>query len=365
MSIIEKYGHGGDLLTAQRVFRSEGNNLVDFSANINPLGPPDRVMDAIKAQLYQIIHYPDPVQRKFKQKLAEKLDVTPFHLVIGNGAAECMALAILALKPKRVGVIYPCFSEYEQLSVAFGATVKGCYGKNDRQLKPDLAELFEVISEVDLMFIGHPNNPTGMVYTVDELHQIMKQAEKSDTFVVIDEAFIDFLPDQNQLTLLQDIETYKHMIIIRSMTKFYAIPGLRLGYAIAHPTLIKRLKEKQVTWSVNQVALLAGELCVDEMDYAEKTRSLIIDQREVVKSKIEKDLGWYVFSGRANYLLIRLPKPLTASKLQWKMGQKGFLIRSCSMYKGLTEQDFRIAIRSENENNLLLKAFSEVVEKGW
>lgn len=364
MTLLEQFGHGGDLLTATNVFGLEGKKVLDFSANINPLGPPQSVMEGLKNQLESIIHYPDPGQRKLKNKLAEVLSVPSSQLVIGNGAAECMALVLLALKPKTVGVVYPCFSEYEQLSKAFGAKVEGCYGRDEDDLKPDMVELLRLISKVNLLFIGHPNNPTGTAYTLDELKQIADSAEKANTYVVIDEAFIDFLANGSDLTLLPYLENYQHMIIIRSMTKFYAIPGLRLGYAIANPELIGKMIVKQVTWSVNQLALMAGEYCLNEKAYADETITLITEQRQYVKSKIERELGWYVFDGQANYLLVRSQKTMQAQDLQWKLGQKGILIRSCSMYKGLTEHDFRIAIRSQEENNVLLHALMDVKSKG-
>ncbi|MFX3623859.1 MAG: threonine-phosphate decarboxylase CobD [Ectobacillus sp.] len=357
---IEKYGHGGDLLTAKQLF---GDKLLDFSANINPLGPPASVMEILKSQLETIVHYPDPAQRRLKERLAERLAVTAEHIVIGNGAAECMALAILALQPNTVGVVYPCFSEYEQLALSFGAKVKVCQGKLAAHLKPDMSELFQLLAETDLVFIGHPNNPTGVLYSKDELVQIAEQAEKTNTYVVIDEAFIDFLPYEKQVTLLPSLATYQHMIYIRSMTKFYAIPGLRLGYAVAHPELILNMQKKQVTWSVNQLALVAGEACLKEREYEERTITLIQEQRRYVKRFIEENFGWFVFPGEANFLLIRLPETITAADLQWKMGQKGILIRSCAMYPNLTVHDFRIAIRTKQENDCLIQALKEVVKE--
>ncbi|WP_318505960.1 threonine-phosphate decarboxylase CobD [Bacillus sp. T3] len=366
MAWIEKYGHGGDMLTAQKQFGLDSTPLLDYSANINPLGPPPRVMEALRNELEKIVHYPDPAQRKLKEKLATRFGLAPDQLIIGNGAAECMALIILALEPKTVGVIYPCFSEYEKLATAFGASIKACYGNEEYHFKPDLTDLFSLFKEVDLVFIGHPNNPTGVIYTEEELIAIAIEAEATNTYLVIDEAFIDFLPKNTQVTLLPQLQRYKKLIIVRSMTKFYAIPGLRLGYAVSKPDIIARLQEKQVTWSVNQLALMAGEICLDELEYEEQTIALIEEQRNSIKRLIEKHLGWFVYPGQANFLLVRLPSPLKVEELQWAMGQKGIMIRSCAMYPGLTEQDFRIAVRTKQENDQLLACLLEVVkERKW
>ncbi|WP_147533604.1 threonine-phosphate decarboxylase CobD [Bacillus marasmi] len=364
MAWIEKYGHGGDLLTAQTQFGLGSTPLLDFSANINPLGPPPKVMQTIKEQLETIVHYPDPAQRKLKEKLARRLELQTEQIIIGNGAAECMALIILALEPKTVGVVYPCFSEYEKLSNAFGAKIKACYGRAEQQFKPKLQDLFALFNEVDLVFIGHPNNPTGVIYSLAELEEIAAQAESTNTYLVIDEAFIDFIPKNKQVTLLPNLEQYKNIIFVRSMTKFYAIPGLRLGFAVAQPEIIAKLQNKQVTWSVNQLALTAGEICLDEIQYEEETIALIEEQREYLKQAIQERFGWFVFSGQANFLLIRLPQSMNVAKLQWEMGKRGVMIRSCAMYPGLTDQDFRIAVRTKQENDQLLSALQKVVDEG-
>ncbi|MEH7119561.1 threonine-phosphate decarboxylase CobD [Neobacillus vireti] len=364
MAYLEKFGHGGDLLTARQLFQKDFSPLLDFSANINPLGPPPSVIELLKQQLESIVHYPDPAQRVLKQKLAEKYSVSPEQILIGNGAAECISLTILGLQPETVGVIYPCFSEYEQLARAFGAKIKPCNGREENDFKPDRLELFQLIAETDLVFVGHPNNPTGVTYSKAELIEMAEHAEKMNTYLVIDEAFIDFLPPEKQITLLEDLKRWKQVILVRSMTKFYAIPGLRLGYMVADPTMIVKLRAKQVTWSVNQMALMAGEAVLNEKEYEEATIALIEEQRSDVKRAIEQNLGWKVFPGQANFLLVRITTNITAADLQWRMGHKGILIRSCAMYQGLTDHDFRIAIRTGKENQCLIQALIEVSKEG-
>lgn len=364
MVYIEKFGHGGDLLTARQLFGKDSTQLLDFSANINPLGPPPNLIELIKEQLESIVHYPDPAQRVLKQKLAEKHSVSPEQILIGNGAAECIALSILGLQPKTVGVIYPCFSEYEQLARAYGANIKPLVGREENDFKPDRLEILQLIAKTDLVFVGHPNNPTGVAYSKAELVEMAEQAVKTNTYLLIDEAFIDFLPIETQITLLEDLQRWKQVILVRSMTKFYAIPGLRLGYMVADPNLILNLQVKQVTWSVNQMALMAGEAVLNEKEYEEATIALIQEQRSYVKRAIEEKLGWQVFPGQANFLLVRITADITAADLQWRMGHKGILIRSCAMYPGLTDQDFRIAIRTEKENQCLIQALIEVSKEG-
>jgi threonine-phosphate decarboxylase len=356
--VLEKYGHGGDLLTAEKLFGVEQKDFIDFSANINPLGPPKKMIDAVKNNFGRIIHYPDPAHRTLINKLASKIAVDPDQIIIGNGAAECMALCILALRPRNVGVVYPCFSEYEQLARAFDANVVACYGEPENNYKPNIFELDTLVQQADLVFLGHPNNPTGVLYTHEELMMIARQAEITNTFLVIDEAFIDFVPNQ---TFLGELNQFPHLIIIRSMTKFFAIPGLRLGYAVASKELIHKMKQKQVTWSVTQLALIAGEACLEEQEYEHETIKLVNEQKNYLRRSIE-NFGWTVFPGEANFLLVRLPKSILVEDLQLEIGRKGIVIRSCQMYPGLTAQDFRIAVRNKNENDRLLRTLKEFID---
>lgn len=361
MSIIEKHGHGGDLLTAQKLFGISQDQILDFSANINPFGPPGSAMKAIIDNLHTIVHYPDPVHRRLSTRLAEKLGVLEEQLVIGNGAAECMALVLLALQPKVVGIVYPSFSEYTSLSSTFGAKIEPCFDSIENNFKPEMPDLYRLMDKVDLVFIGQPNNPTGILYTKEELRSIAMHARKTNTYLVIDEAFIDFVPAQESYTILEELNDFPNVIIIRSMTKFYAIPGLRLGYSICSEEVALLLKRKQVTWSVNSLALIAGEACLQESEYEEKTIEFIKSERAYLKEKLETEFHFTVLPGTANFLLVRLPASMTANELQSKMGKHGIMIRSCSMYPGLSEQDFRIAVRTRKENNQFLEVLKKVV----
>ncbi len=360
MAWIERFGHGGDLLTASAAFGVPPSELLDFSANINPLGPPEQVISYLHNHLHSIIHYPDPGHRKLKELLAQRLGWSTEGILVGNGAAECMALVLQALQPRRVGLIYPCFSEYSQLSAQFGAEVTGIVGVAENGFKPDPDELEALFRQTDLVFVGHPNNPTGIVYEWEELLEMARWSTEQETLLVVDEAFLDFLPQEKQVTLLPYLDQFPNVILIRSMTKLYAIPGLRLGFALGQPEHIAALRRKQVTWSVNSLALAAGELCLEQRAYEAATIKLIQEERTYLSEQIREVLGAEVLPGEANFLLVRLPAPWTADDLQWALGAKGIMVRNCSMYQGLTSRDIRIAVRTRTENDRLLAALREV-----
>ncbi|KKO51052.1 threonine-phosphate decarboxylase CobD [Paenibacillus sp. DMB20] len=360
--MLEKYGHGGDLESAAKAYGVKESAFLDFSANINPFGPPRQVLEQLEQALSSIIRYPDPGHRQFKSLLARKLGVEEDHICVGNGAAECMSLILLGLQPQKVGIIEPCFSEYRQLSEQFDIEVHSVRGRRDQDWKAAVEDIEELIQRVDLLFIGQPNNPNGVQYSLQELHKLADTAEQSRTYLVVDEAFIDFIPEQRQASLLAELEKYTRTLLVRSMTKFYAIPGLRLGYALAHPDVIRSMQRKQVTWSVNGLALLAGEaaLACDE-EFEESTLELITKEREVLVRGLRK-LGCEVSPGEANFLLVNLPEPWRAIDMQRELGRRGILIRSCAMYPGLGQGHIRIAVKGPEANRTFLSKIQLVID---
>ena len=361
MSRMEKYGHGGDLVTASAVFGVSEDQWTDFSANINPLGPPEEVKTVLKEAEKYILHYPDPVHRKIRQALAAKHQVSPEEIMVGNGAAECMALVFQAFRPHKTGVVQPCFVEYTQLATLYGSEIVTVYAREEQGFKPELEEVHQLIKNTDLVILGHPNNPTGLVYTYEELSAFAQWAEEEETMVVFDEAFLDFLPEVGP-TLLGERRKYPHVLFLRSMTKFFAIPGLRLGYAMGDEKQIALIKKMQIPWSVNGLALAAGEACCHVTAYEEETRQLVARERDFLRGFF-LELEWEVLPGQANYLLVRLPQGKRSGDLQLQLANRGILIRDCSMYPGLTERDFRIAVRGREENNKLIQSIQEIAEE--
>ncbi|WP_379132573.1 threonine-phosphate decarboxylase CobD [Paenibacillus sp. sgz500958] len=362
--MLEKYGHGGDLLTAEELYGTGGGTFLDFSANINPLGPPPGVLKALRESLSAVIAYPDPGHRRLKSMLAESLGVGSGWLTIGNGAAECMALLLLAVAPRKVGIVEPCFSEYRQLSQQFGAEVVSVRGSQEQDYRASLTEIAGLLEQVDLLFLGQPNNPNGVQYPLEELKELAEKAERCGTFLAVDEAFNDFIPEEQRNTLQSELERYPHTVLVRSMTKFYAIPGLRLGYTIASPELAAAMTGKQVTWSVNGLALLAGEACLKSgRKYEQETRSLIAAARTELREGLLK-LGCEVPDSEVNFLLCGLPTPWSAEEMQNRLGRLGILVRSCAMYPGLGPGHIRVAVKGMEDCRRLLQAMAAVMEAG-
>ncbi|MGO4529816.1 threonine-phosphate decarboxylase CobD [Paenibacillus sp. 2TAF8] len=351
---IEVFGHGGDVETAASRFGGHAADFLDYSANINPLGPPKEVLGALQQGLHSVLRYPDPGHRGFKALLSERLGVTQEQISVGNGAAESMALILLALAPHKVGTVEPGFSEYRALARQFGAEVMHTTGREELNWQARPEDIEQLMEKVDLLFLGQPNNPNGVQYPAEVLHRLARKAEETDTVLVMDEAFIDFIPAAQRQSLAPYLHKYPHVIIIRSMTKFYAIPGLRLGYALGNARYIQAMTEKQVTWSVNGLALIAGEACLRSGErFEQDTISQITRERVRLYTALEA-FRFSVTPGEANFILARVPEPWTAVYMQEALGRRGILIRSCAMYPGLDAGHIRFAVKGAEANDRLL-----------
>lgn len=359
--MLEKYGHGGDLLTAAELYGPGESAFLDFSANINPLGPPPGVLELLREAAAAVTAYPDPGHRRLKALLAESQGSGSDWITVGNGAAESMALLLLAVSPRRVGIVQPCFSEYRQLSEQFGAAVLSVQGSREQAYRAEVEQIAGLLEQVDLLFLGQPNNPNGVQYALEDLRLLARKAEACGTVLAVDEAFIDFIPEERRQSLLPELAAYRHTVLIRSMTKFYAIPGLRLGFTLAHPELAAAMSGKQVTWSVNGLALLAGEACLRSgRGYEERTRGLIAAEKELLRQGLQR-LGCAVPPGEANFLLLELPAAWTAAAMQEQLGRRGILVRSCAMYPGLAAGHIRVAVKEPEDNARLLRQLREVL----
>lgn len=349
---LERYGHGGDLETATENYGLPAQGWLDFSSNMNPWGPPETVGRIMKDHWREVVHYPDPAARKLRRKLSETWQIPAESILVGNGAAELIDLVIRVLGPAETVLARPSFSEYEEAVVKTGGQVQDVYLRRDRQF--ELTDAAPFASRT--VFLGNPNNPTGRLIPPRVLEQIWESGAQ----MILDEAFLDFMPDDHDLTWIRRAAVSERVIVIRSMTKFYAIPGIRLGYAVAHPDLICKLAEIKPAWSVNFLAQLIGEAVLDEHDYAARTRAWLLEERPYMFRQLQ-ELGLSPVPGDANFLLVSLPADsgLNASRLQQAMAKKGILIRDASSFRGLDSSYFRVAVRLREENLRLAAALKE------
>lgn len=354
--MIEKYGHGGDLLTATQVFGREADQWLDFSSNMNPWGPPKQVQEIIYRAMGDLIHYPDPASRELKQQIAHTYDVPVDSITIGNGAAELIDLAVRVDKIPRAALVEPCFSEYAEALQKTGSKIVPLQLQASDHFNVRAAKLAPILERTDGIILGHPNNPTGRLLDSDVLELLRESGKR----IILDEAFIDFIPDEENHSQLQRAAGSRNLAVIRSMTKFYSIPGIRLGFMVAHPDRIREVEALRVPWSVNVFAQRVGESLLQDEAFKKRTLDWLRAENPWLSEQLAS-LGFTVFPSVVNYLLVRLPDGWTAQAMQREMGQRGILIRNAARFPGLNERYVRLAVKTRADHLRLLDTFKQVL----
>lgn len=362
---LETFEHGGNIHQYLRQLGAVDTKLIDFSANINPLGLSKQVIKSIEEALPQIVHYPDPEGVALKAAIAEHYQVTVEGITLGNGAVELLYLLCHVLKPKRALILAPSFSEYERAAHSVNAAIEYHYLTSQYQFEIDLDALIPKLAEQDILFIGNPNNPTGTVLTNTELEKLLQSAEKEQCFVVIDESFIDFIENSAQYTCRALTKKYSHLVILHSLTKFYAIPGLRLGFALASEAVTTKLHLSKDPWNVNILAQKAGVAALADLDYQRSTRDYVKEEKMDFYRQLQGIAGLNVYPPTVNFVLVDLAGTLwDAAQLKGALLEKDILIRDCSNYPGLSAAFVRFAVKTHAENQILIEQIKKMIMEG-
>jgi L-threonine-O-3-phosphate decarboxylase len=344
---LKRPTHGGNLVWAGAIANCPTSSIKDFSASINPLGPPESAIIAIHEGVNFLSSYPDPNYSQYCASLANHHNITPEFILPGNGVAELLTWAAWELCKLKVTYIpNPGFADYKRALDTFSSTIN--FYQLDHLI--NLKEDFKFPQNAGLI-INNPHNPTGKLWLIDEILPLLKQF----ALVVIDEAFMDFLLPSQQQSLIPFVHDFDNLIILRSLTKFYSVPGLRLGYVISQPERIKRWQKWRDPWSVNVLASLVGEKVVKDFQFQQKTWNWLIPTRKKLYEELSSLSYLKPLPSSANFLLVETEK--SSQELQLNLLKKyGIFIRDCLSFKSLGDRFFRIAIRTEEENNTLLNA---------
>lgn len=339
--------HGGD------IYRHP--NVVDFSSNCNPFGTPKRVQDAICRAAGQIGHYPDVQCSRLRKALAEKLNIPKSWIFFGNGAAEVIFAAVQALHPKQAVLPAPTFAEYAQALETVGCKIQ--YVKTAEAdgfaISQNIADT--LTEETDMLFLCNPNNPTGTRMKKETVQTILERASETGTTVMLDECFMDFVPDPKRDSMLPFLDAYPHVILLKAFTKLYAMAGVRLGYGISsHATMIEKLERSVQPWNISSLAQEAGIAALQEDFFVEKSLDALRREHAFLMDAL-KQMGVTVYASEANYIFFRGPEDLGKQLLE-----EGFLVRDCSNYPGLAKGYYRIAVRLRPENEALMQAMKKL-----
>lgn len=381
--------HGGNIY---KVFREKNlKEILDYSSNINPYGIPESLKSRIIENLEILERYPDPDYVELREKLAHlnKIDIS--DIVLGNGATEIIFLFMKVINPKKILIVSPTFGEYERAvkatEIPRDIVSLSCSGDNknieNKEIEIEYFELKEsddfklnignlkneLENKYDLLIICNPNNPTGKFLKLAQTEEILKECNKYDTKLFIDEAFIEFLADGMKESIINTEENKKNLFVTRAYTKFFAIPGLRLGYGMYFDKeLEKKISEKKEPWSVNNFAEMAGLTVLDDAEYIEKTLKWIAEEKIYMYEKLNKISGMKVYETEVNFITGKIDEKLFSEGLnvkilREKMLEQGILIRDASNFKFLDERFFRLAIKDRASNERVIEAMKEIFRK--
>ena len=343
--------HGGDIIGFAESIGKPKEEVIDFSSNLNPLAPLKSLQKVYQSSFELITQYPDLHCRALHQTIAQHLNVNTNNILAGNGAIALIELVIRTIQPKNVLLIEPCFNEYRRLAELNGAKVHSIFLKEEHQFQFCLAEIISQLKNIDLVILGSPNNPTGTALTRQELVTLINAVKKQNSFLLIDEAFIDWHP---QNSVVKEIQEHSSFVVIRSLTKFFALAGIRIGYAVASNVLIEKMQTLQETWSCNALAQKLGGVALKDITFQKKSRQWFYEESVRFITELNKIPSIKAFPTLANYILIKVEKE-NVNNFCDSMKRAGIYLRTTNDYNGLNKNYFRAAIRKKEENQFLIE----------
>ena len=341
---MDRFEHGGDTLAYPGV--------LDFSANLNPLGMPECVRQTLRKNVDAFAAYPDPRCRVLTSAIASYEGVAESMVLATAGATDAITRLCQALRPRRALLIAPCYSGYEQALEQVGCDIAWSHLSREDGFELPTRLDDAITEDIDLVFLANPNNPTGRMVERGQLLRCLEQARKSHAVVALDECFVDLTDHRGSSDL---IAGNSHLVLVKAQTKTFALAGLRVGYALCSDArLLRRMADAGQPWAVSVPAQLAGAACAETGDYLERSRQLIAGERNRLLRALF-DAGLHPLSGEANFLLFEGPLGLRE-----KLLERGVCVRSCDNYEGLDGHWYRIAVRTPHENDQLISALQEV-----
>lgn len=351
-------GHGGNVQEICRKYNIDEDHIVDFSANINPLGLSSKLRLRMIDALDRIERYPDITYYDLKSSLSKYEGIDISNILLGNGAAEVIFNIVRGMKPKNVLLPAPTFSEYEDAVKSIGGEIKYYILNKENFILDD--EFIENIDEsIDMTFICNPNNPTGRLTSKEYIIKVLEKSKKTNTIVVMDESFLDFVYNKEKYSAINLCKEHSNLIIVKSLTKFFAFPGIRIGYGITNNSnFINIINSISIPWSINTVAAEGAIVALDEEEYKRETVKYVNEEKLFLYEELNRFEELNVYEGAVNFIFFKINSNLN---LREELIKEGILIRSCSNYIGLDERYYRVAVRTRRENIKLLNALKKVL----
>ncbi len=357
--------HGSDLEKVEQAYNIPKEEIISFAANVNPLGVSFRLRETLANHIDAITSYPDREYTSLRTAIGNYVHAPIGHILVGNGSTELISLFIQLRKPKKALIIGPTYSEYEREVSLGGGRCHYFPLKEEDNFKLNLSGLFFALeANIDLLVICNPNNPTSSHIRRHDMRKLLDVCKQKDIFVMVDETYVEFAEDMEQITSIPLTNYYNNIIILRGISKFFAAPGLRLGYAICgNKELLHEINQKKNPWTINTLASIAGEIMFSDEEYKEETKQLIGKERKRICERLSNCPNLKVYPASANFVLVRILKEgITSEDLFEVAIEKGYMVRDCSTFPFLDNHYIRFCFMEPEQNDGLVDTILEVLQ---
>ncbi|MDD6206976.1 MAG: pyridoxal phosphate-dependent class II aminotransferase [Clostridiales bacterium] len=361
----KEHFHGSDLEKIEKIYGIRKEDIISFSANVNPLGVSFKLKETLSQHIDAITTYPDREYTSLRECISHYVDAPAERILVGNGSTELISILMQILKPQNALIVGPTYSEYErEIKLSQGS----CHyfrlpEEQDFILEPaDLVADFT--SDTDLLILCNPNNPTSSIIPRTVLRKILDICKQKGIFVMIDETYMEFAPDYEKMTAIPLTASYNNLIILRGISKFFAAPGLRLGYAICgNRDLIQEINQKKNPWTINSLAAIAGEIMFKDQDYIDATKKMTLEERSRMIQKLSERSDLHAYPSYGNFVLVKiLREDITAMDLFEAAIRKNLMIRDCSSFPFLDEHFFRFCFMLPEQNDRLIDVLFQTLD---
>ena len=355
--------HGSDIEKICSYYNLKKEDIVKFGANVNPLGLSPKASKAIAEHVDILSSYPDREYTSLRNTISSYCNIPADFILPGNGSSELISLLIQECAPKHTLILGPTYSEYSRELSFSGSTQEYYHLQENNDFEPDIPDLCQKLEQgYDFLILCNPNNPTSSAITQEDLRSLISFCAKKNIFVMIDETYVEFAPDISAITAVPLTREFTNLMVLRGVSKFFAAPGMRLGYGITgNMDFLSKMREKQTPWSLNSLGAFAGEIMLQDEDYIKETRNLILSERDRMIQELKNVDTYKVYPAYANFILLKIQKDgLTSYEVFEACIKQGLMIRDCSSFQCLDGEFVRFCIMMPEDNGRLLAAASAV-----
>ena len=355
--------HGSDIEAVAAYYHIDASKIVNFAANVNPLGISPNLKKELAANIDIISQYPERDYLSLRTAIGEYINANPEHILVGNGSTELISGVIQSICPKEALLISPSYSEYEREVTLCGGQIHYHVLKKENQFQIDIDALMgECNTHTDMIILCNPNNPTSNAISVSELDTLLNWCHTHNIVVMIDETYIEFSEHAEEIEAIPLTSKYDNLVVLRGVSKFFAAPGLRLGYAVCSSSdLRNRIQQNKDPWSINSIAAKAGEIMFHDAAYINQTKDLIISEKKKMANALAATNHFKVYASESNFLLFELQNTdLTATDCFTHCIKKGLMFRDCSTFPELGSQFLRICMMLPDDNDRIINALQEL-----